>query len=97
MRQFLSDLLTLIHHLSFQFEFFLKHVATLTMVVGNRIFVAFTLITVAIALDPTPSERAKWDAVCMESKIKIHCSLVAWSRENPRRLTVKQRLDSNIE
>lgn len=36
------------------------------MVVGNRFFAAFTLITVALALDPTPSERAKWDAVCME-------------------------------
>jgi len=26
------------------------------------------LIALALAVDPTPSERAKWDAVCMESE-----------------------------
>ena len=28
----------------------------------------FALIALAFAVDPTPSNRAKWDAVCMESE-----------------------------
>lgn len=38
------------------------------MIMGNRILAALSLITVALALDPTPAERAKWDAICVQSK-----------------------------
>jgi len=68
-------------HLSFaiQFEFFPKsHPSALTMVIGNSIFAAFTLITIALALDPTPSERAKWDAVCMESRNRPKFFVLLW-------------------